>query len=185
MVCYDCSVSKPSFDHIRSFAIYGDVMKKLILQFKHGDATYLAPTFAKWLILRFTDQFEMADVITTVPIHWLRLFKRQYNQATLIAKESVKNLGVESKLSPILGRKKGAVTQGHKKRRERFENMRQAFFVNPSKVNDVKGKSVLIVDDVVTTGATIDACSKVLLEAGAKNVNALTIARVLKSSQFP
>ena len=117
------------------------------------------------------------DVIAPIPLHRLRLFKRRYNQAALLAQ----NLGVLSG-KPVfvdaLLRTKPTPAQGHMNRKERQANVKGAFNVNPHCLAAMKDKTVMLVDDVMTTGATLNECSQVLLDAGARGVKALTLARV-------
>ncbi len=118
-----------------------------------------------------------ADYIIPVPLHRWRLLKRQYNQATLLAR-SVSSLTNIPVLTNCLVRKKATESQGHKTLKERKQNVKQAFdVIDP---DSLKGKSIVLIDDVWTTGATLDACAKILKKAGAHRIFVLTLARVVK-----
>ena len=121
------------------------------------------------------DVLNGADVLTGVPVHRRRLLSRKYNQADLLAFSLTKLCGVPTDPMLLL-RVKSTPKQGT--RRERFENVRNAFVLNPQR--DVAGKTVVVVDDVVTTGATADACARVLSKAGAKEVRLLTFAKAVR-----
>ncbi len=118
-----------------------------------------------------------ADYIIPVPLHRWRLLKRQYNQATLLAR-SVSSLAQIPVLTNCLIRKKATESQGHKTPKERKQNVKHAFdIIDP---DTVQGKTIVLIDDVWTTGATLDACAKTLKKAGASQVFVLALARVVK-----
>lgn len=155
--------------------VYDDVSKKLVLSLKYGDATELAGLMARMMFNAGGDVLNGADVLTGVPVHRRRLLSRKYNQADLLAFSLTKLCGVPTDPMLLL-RVKSTPKQGT--RRERFENVRNAFVLNPQR--DVAGKTVVVVDDVVTTGATADACARVLSKAGAKEVRLLTFAKAVR-----
>ena len=118
-----------------------------------------------------------------VPLHWRRLLTRRYNQAQLLARIVVREAapGSRTRLAPDLLRRRrwtGSQTGLHAK--ERRSNVRQAFDIHPRWLATVAGKSVLPVDDVLTTGATVEACARVLQRGGARHVDVLTLARVVR-----
>jgi ComF family protein len=158
---------------------YDDTSRALIGQFKYGDQLHLLPFFTSWLVRVAGELISEVDVIIPVPLHRWRLWVRGYNQAAEIAKDlgAVYHLPVD-----FLSLKRPFKTrpQVGLKREERLKNVRQAFAVQ----GDVVGKVVLLVDDVYTTGATLTACSQTLLNAGAKEVRVLTLARVLEKIQL-
>lgn len=148
-----------------------------MLRFKHSDATYLSRCLGPFLKSAGQEFFQSADYIIPVPLHRWRLFKRQYNQATLLAR-SVSSLVDRPVLTNCLVRKKATQSQGHKTIKERKKNVKHAFDVINSDI--IKGKTVVLIDDVWTTGATLEACTKALKKAGVYRVFALTLARVAK-----
>ena len=121
------------------------------------------------------DLFEKTDIIIPVPLHWRRKLKRMYNQADVLGELLAKKLN-KSYRSNLLIRRKNTHTQENKTLQERLKNVRNAFQINKHLV--IEGKSILIIDDVLTTGATMNACAKELKKNGAKAVYVLTIAQV-------
>lgn len=120
--------------------------------------------------------FKDAHLIIPVPLHWRRLMFRRYNQASLLSKE----LARLTKIPVVwncLYRNRYTLSQGHKNRLERIENLKDAFLVK----NDylIKDRNIILIDDVVTTGTTVDQCSKILKKYGCKNVYILTLAKVI------
>ena len=179
--CMVCQQYPPPYDRGRSLVIYNDAAKKLILRFKHGDATYLAPSFAAWMKTCENDFFREADYLIPVPLHWTRLLQRRYNQSALLAMAFLKVIENKPVYGPyLLRRKRRTVSQGHKTVQQRHENVSQAFIV-PTRYQDrLKDKGVILIDDVMTTGATLQECARTLKQAGCKKVFILTVARALK-----
>lgn len=177
--CGPCLAQRPPFDGGCSAFAYKDLIRKLVIRFKHGDATYLAPTFANWLYQCSKDQLlTKCDVLIPIPMHRWRLVKRRYNQATLLAR----HLSYKSQIplwSLALERCKNTAMQQAKNRKHRQENVKNAFRVPPSFKQSLQRKSVCLIDDVWTTGATLSACTEVLREAGVKKIFVLTLARVV------
>jgi len=158
--------------------IYDEALKSVILKFKYADMTFAVPYFAKWMISAGKDILDDADAVVPVPIHRMRLIRRRYNQAALLAKRIAKERGKEF-IYNNLQRVRNTASQGEKSAKERRENVKDAFALcNPSAI---AGKKIVIVDDVVTTGATVSECEKVLISAGAAEVSVLSLAVVFKS----
>lgn len=174
------SNNKNPFRMQRSRVYYDDASRPLIVNFKFHDKTENAEFFARWLLTAGHDIWEQgADILVPVPIHVSRLRERKFNQSALLCRELSKltHMPVEYK-----------VLQKHKKTKPQVEcsgiartrNVKNAFCINDS--GKIKDKRIVLVDDVMTTGSTLTECAKVLLKAGAKSVDALTIARVIKYS---
>lgn len=176
-LCTLCLAEPPPYSKARSALDYDEVCRKLVGKFKYSDQTNLLPTFAPWL-LRAARELLPVDVVIPVPLHRWRLLKRKYNQSALLAQAVGEELGLPVELL-TLQRMRHTKPQVGMKREERLKNVRDAFVVT----GNVKGKTVLLVDDVLTTGATLEACSTALLEAGAAEVRVLTLARVIKPWQ--
>ena len=175
MTCASCLKTEPPYHVARSVFVYDDGSKELILPFKHADRTDLTQVLSIFMLQNHKDLIEKADIIIPVPLYITRLLKRRYNQAALLAKRLAKE--THSKYDPmILYRKRSTISQGHMSAKKRAENVKGAFAVRY--LDRLKGKKVLLVDDVMTTGATVCECSKVLLKAGAVQVDVLTVARV-------
>ncbi|MEO5338699.1 MAG: ComF family protein, partial [Magnetospirillum sp. WYHS-4] len=163
----------------RAAVAYGETSRKLLLAFKHGDRTDSAPALGQWLQRAGGDLLPQVDLIAPVPLHWTRLFLRRYNQAALLARELGRLSGLPV-VPDLLVRKRRTASQGHLNPRQRKENLQGAFAVHPRRRAGLAGKRVLLVDDVLTTGATVAACARTLAKAGAASVDVLTLARVLR-----
>lgn len=175
-MCGSCLKTPPPFAKARSLLFYNALSKKLILQFKHFDALYLAKAFAKWLYATHKSLFEQQDFILPVPLHKKRLLFRRYNQSALIAKEL-------SRLSHIpynpflLIRKKNTPSQGTLSKKNRQKNVKNAFETPPKFLKNVKKSNILLIDDVYTTGSTVSVCALSLQKAGVSEITVLTVAR--------
>lgn len=178
--CGPCNHTLPSFKTARSVFTYTPESKDLILRFKHTDSIHGAPLFAKWMTQVLEDIED--PLCIPVPLHWTRLFMRTYNQAALLAQKISKQKGWTYTPSLLL-RKKRTPSQGYLSKNERLKNVKRAFSISQSKESQLKNRTILLIDDVFTTGATLNACSKALLKAGAKEVHALTLARVVSFHQ--
>ncbi len=119
-----------------------------------------------------------SDVLIPVPLHWRRLLLRRYNQAALLTNALSDFTGV-AKDNHALKRVRATPSQGKRTRAERLQNVRKAFAVSNKGQGRIRGKTCVLVDDVYTTGATIEECSRTLLKAGAGSVRVLTLARVV------
>ena len=175
MICAKCLTKPPKLEGLKAVFSYDNFSKNLILPFKHADRTDVVPYLSKLMYQRGKDILSDCDYIIPVPLHWQRLMKRKYNQAALLAVQ-LEKLSDKKCLLTTLKRIKKTENQGHKTKEERLENIKDAFFI--SRPERIKGKSIVLVDDVYTTGATLNECAKVLIKAGAKSVKALVIARV-------
>lgn len=173
--CPYCQQSgKNYFDEARAALVYDENSSPLILALKYADKTELVPVLARWICLAAKDV--NADLVVPVPLFSGRLRQRKYNQAALLAINIAKAKKV--KYMPLLKRNKNTGSQGGLSRYKRKQNVKGAFSV--AKNCEVKGKTVIIVDDVMTTGATMNECAKTLKKVGASKVIAVTLAVVLK-----
>jgi ComF family protein len=189
VLCPACSTRVRLISRTRAACLYDDHSRDLILKLKHADRTDLAPLFARWLSRAAAELLEHADLICPVPLHRRRLLARRYNQAAEIARPLAvyaRKLGAGAVYAPdLLVRSRATPTQGGKSGRGRRENVRNAFAVSKGGAAKVAGKRVLLVDDVLTTGATADACARALLRAGAAAVDLAVVARVRESGTEP
>ena len=177
MLCASCVAEPPVFAAARAAMLYNDASKRLVLGFKHSDRTHPAGALASWMHRAGHDFWAETNYLVPVPLHRWRLFKRRYNQSALLAQ----HLGIIAQkpvLVDALLRLRPTPTQGHMNRKERQANVKGAFGLNPRTRSTVKDKTIMLVDDVLTTGATVNECAGILLDAGAKMVNVLTLARV-------
>ena len=176
-VCAECLKKEPIYHRALSVLKYNEASKALILPFKHADHIELTPLLIQWMKLKGNDLISNCDCLIPVPLHISRLFKRKYNQSALLAKGLAEIFHKDYQPSVLL-RTKRTQSQGHMSPKQRKQNIKNAFKIqNPDKI---KGKKLLIIDDVMTTGATVNECTKVLLKAGAVSVDILTLARVIR-----
>jgi len=177
--CGACLRRAPRFRRARAALVYDDKTRSLVLPFKHGDRTDMARACGRWMARAGSELLADAELIAPVPLHWRRLFARRYNQALLLAR-SVSRLGNAPLAPDLLRRARWTGSQAGLKVQERRTNVRRAFELHPRWTTTVRDKTVLLVDDVLTTGATVEACTQVLQGAGARHVDVLTLARVVR-----
>lgn len=176
-LCAQCLERPPPFEMARSALKYNDTSRDLILGFKHADQTHIVSAFVPWLEKAGGQMLEDADILMPVPLHRWRLMARRYNQAAIMAQELSKETKIPVLLT-ALKRVRSTASQGHLKAAERHKNVKRAFALDP-KAN-LKGKTIILIDDVYTTGATVKECTKVLLRAGAGKVYVLALARAVR-----
>jgi ComF family protein len=177
-VCAECARETRSWDRARAVLRYDKSSRHLVLALKHGDRTHLAAAFGRWMHRAGGEVLSGADLLVPVPLHWTRLFQRRYNQAALLA-QAISSAGGPPVAVDWLVRRRRTPPQGRFGSAARSRNVRAAFAMRSGR--SVAGKRVVIVDDVMTTGATLEECARVLRRAGAKSVGALTLARALWS----
>lgn len=179
--CAACLARAPVFDRARAACLYDDASRDLILKLKHADRTDLAPLFARWLARAAGGLIADADAIAPVPLHPLRLIRRRFNQAAEIARPLAAAVGL-AYWPDALERVRRTQSQAGKSGSGRRRNMAGAFRVARRWRQRVAGARVLLVDDVLTTGATAEACARALKAAGAARVDLAVIARVKERS---
>lgn len=178
--CADCLAEPPVYHQARAALIYDDASRPVILSFKHGDRTDSAQTLARLMVQAGRDQIIAADLLVPVPLHHHRLFARRYNQSALLA-QAIGKLADRPVLVDALHRHRATASQGRLGRRQRLRNVAGAIAVPQSRREALSGKRVLLIDDVMTTGATVSVCARALHRGGAGLVDILTIARVVRS----
>ena len=179
VLCASCHQHTPNFKRARAALAYDPGSRPLILAFKHGDKSQGLKTMGQWLKRAAEGMTEKADVIIPVPLHPARLRRRKFNQAALLARALEMETGLPLDLFG-LARKKNTPTQGGLTRHKRMMNVSGAFRVTDGGKERLKGKNVILVDDVLTTGATVDNCTRALMKAKAGDVFVLTLARVVE-----
>jgi len=175
--CAACQAKPFAFQRARAACLYDEASRDLILKFKHGDATEYAGLFSRWVARAASDLLVDADAVAPVPLHPFRLLSRRYNQAAEIARPLARTAGLEF-LPDALERTRMTQTQGGKSGSGRRRNVAGAFTVPEARRKRIKGRRILLVDDVMTTGSTLQACAKTLLAAGARAVDCAVVARV-------
>lgn len=179
-LCAACLADPPSFDHARAVMRYNEKSRGPILALKHADRLDLAPAFARWLDRAGQSLLDEADAIVPVPLHRRRLWSRRYNQAAELAR-GLGQLSGKPVEPMALRRIRATPSQGAMpSAKARRRNMRGAFQVPPEQYSAVKDRAILLVDDVMTTGATADACTRALKRAGVRKVSVLALARVVR-----
>jgi len=151
----------------------------MTLLLKHSDRLDLAPEMAKWMHQSCRMILQPDMVVAPVPLHRWRLLRRQFNQAAALA-QGLGHIDQTTVWVDLLCRIKPTEMQKGKTRSARFTNLSRSIILNKNYKNQLKGKSVLLVDDVMTTGATLSACAQACKQAGAKKVNAVVFARVAR-----
>ena len=180
-VCDDCMVIARPWGQGRSALVYRDNARSLVLALKHGDRMDLARPAAGWLMQATRPMLRPGMLVVPVPLHWFRLFRRKYNQAALLSKGLAGLAGLEH-CPDALVRRRTTGTQEGRTRDGRFANMADAFRVPASRARLVEDREILLVDDVMTSGATFAAASEALFAAGARSVDVVALARVAKDA---
>ncbi|WP_284258079.1 ComF family protein [Acidocella aquatica] len=174
-LCPHCAARPPAFTQARAALRYDETAKKLILPFKYADRTEMARGLARLMRRPGARMLAAADVLVPVPLHRLRLRARRYNQAALLARELARLSGRPCVPDGLIRQKHTAPLEGLSVAQRQAE-LTEAIMLRPG--FEVAGLCVLLIDDVMTSGTTADACATALLAAGAGRVDVLTVARV-------
>ena len=180
-LCGGCAAGARAFDSARAVLRYDDASRPLILTFKHGDRMQAGRHFGRWMARTGADLAARADLIVPVPLHWRRLAARRYNQSAELARGVAAASGVGLCVD-LLRRTRPTPSQGGLNRRARRLNVRGAFAIAPRRRAAIRDARVLLVDDVLTTGATVEAAARTLRRAGAAGVDVLVLARVVRGA---
>ena len=178
-LCGSCAAARPPFRRARAVLRYEEGCRELIVRFKHADRTDAAPALARWMSRSGAELIHDCDLVAPVPLHWRRLLMRRYNQAALLSQRIAEAAG-RPHAPDLLKRVRTAGERGRLSRRARRQRAARAFAVNDSWRERAMGRTILLIDDVYTTGATVSACAEALLDAGAAMVDVLTVARVVR-----
>ena len=174
----------PAYHRARAAVRYDDIARTLVHSLKYGDRLALAPTAGGWMARAGRELLADADALVPVPLHWRRLWARRFNQSALLAKAISETTGVPV-ADNALKRVKATAQQVGLSQKERASNVQGAFQVPPEGRAEVKGRRLVLIDDVLTSGATADACARSLLRAGASNVDVVVFARVVDNARAP
>jgi ComF family protein len=182
--CPACLARPRAFQRARAACVYDEHSRELILKLKHADRTDLADLFARWLSRAAVGLLAEADAVVPVPVHRARLLRRRYNQAAEIARPLARMAGL-AYLPDVLVRRRDTDSQGGKSASGRRRNVAAAFAVPETRRSRVAGRRIVLVDDVLTTGATAEGCARALLAAGATSVTLSVVARVTEMQARP
>jgi ComF family protein len=175
--CDTCRRHPPAWDRGAAALLYRGAGKRMVLAFKHADRLDMAMPLARWMQAAGAGVLSEADLVVPVPLHWRRLFTRRYNQSAELAR-ALGRLGDRPCVPDLLQKTRATPDQKSLGRVARATNQLDAVRVNPRRRDRLAGRSVLVVDDVLTTGATLSVCAEVLKGAGAAQVNILALCRV-------
>ncbi len=179
MDCPACLARPQAFGCARSVFVYDAASRPMVLGLKHAGRTDAVAAFGRWMARAGADALEGADALIPVPLHPSRLRARRFNQSLLLAK-SISRVTEVPVDAHALARTRRTPTQGGLTAKSRARNVAGAFTVRDAAGEGLNGRNLVLVDDVFTTGATLNACVRALKRAGAANVNAITLARVVK-----
>ncbi|WP_299684520.1 double zinc ribbon domain-containing protein [uncultured Tateyamaria sp.] len=182
--CDDCMRAPKPWAQGRAALIYDGIARKMVLGFKHGDRQEIATPAAQWMLNTCRDMLDETVLIAPVPLHWMRLAKRRYNQSALLARALADLAGcdwcpdllVRTQYTPSLDGKSRDVRQGI---------LNDSIVVNKRRRHRIAGRPVLLVDDVLTTGATLGVCTEMCRAAGASRVCISVLARAVKAPYIP
>lgn len=184
-VCAACLRRPPAFQKARALMRYDEASRDPILALKRADRSHLIPAFARWLARAGQELIAESDLIVPVPLHRWRLWRRRFNQSALLAKALGKHTGTPVDCL-LLARIRATPSQGTMPSASaRRRNMQGAFAVRGSGSHRIAGRTVLLVDDVFTTGATLEACARALRRGGAARVFVIALARVVRPRPDP
>src|SRR5579859_4582692 len=184
MLSMEAIASPPAYTRARAAVRYDDVARTLVHALKYQDRTDLAPAMGRWMARAGCELLGSADVLVPVPLHWRRGWSRRYNQSGALARIIERESGV-AVAAEALRRIRPTEQQIGLSRPERASNVQGAFKVSPDRQHLIGGRRVVLIDDVLTSGATVDACARALLRAKASTVDVLVFARVVDGHRTP
>ncbi len=180
-LCDECLTHPRPWDRGRAALRYNGSGRRMVLALKHGDRLDLARPLGGWMARAATPLIEPGLIVAPIPLHRLRLLKRQYNQSALLSRIVAQTHGVQH-IPDLFQRIRATPSQEGRSREERQENLTDALRVNPRRAAALRGQAVLIVDDVMTSGATFAAATAAAHAAGAAKVHIVALARVAKDA---
>lgn len=178
-VCGSCARKAPVYRRARAALRYEGTGRSLILALKHGDRTDAAPALASWMARAGADVLDDCDLIVPVPLHRRRLFDRRYNQSAMLA-AALGRMAGKPCLPGALVRARPTPPQKGLSRAARFRNLAGAISLRNGVGQTLADRRILLIDDVMTTGATVESCARPLLRGGCAGVDVLTVARVVR-----
>jgi ComF family protein len=184
LLSMEAIAAPPAYTRARAAVRYDEVAQTLVHALKYQDRGDLAPPMGRWMARAGRELLAEADMLVPVPLHWRRSWSRRYNQSGALAQVIAGASGVKLR-GDLLRRIRATEQQIGLSRPQRASNVQGAFKVAAEAQSQVHGRHVILVDDVLTTGATVDACARALLRAKAAQVDVLVFARVVDSPRPP
>ncbi|MEO1538767.1 MAG: ComF family protein [Pseudomonadota bacterium] len=180
LACSDCHRTPPPWDDGHAATIYDGIARRIVLSLKHGDRTDLSGIAARWLARAAGPSLDTVDVIAPIPLHWTRLVRRRYNQSAELAR-ALSTLSGRAVVPDLLSRSRATRSLKGLSREQRQQVLSDCIVATPARRDRIAGRHVLLVDDVLTSGATLSAATLALRAAGAQRVTILVLARVVRS----
>jgi ComF family protein len=184
LLSMEAIANPPAYARARAAVRYDDVARTLVHALKYQDRTDLAPAMGRWMARAGREILREADALIPVPLHWRRGWSRRYNQSGALARVIERQSGVKL-ASEALRRVRPTEQQIGLSRSQRASNVQGAFKVAAERAADIHGRRLILIDDVLTSGATVDACARALLRAKALSVDVLVFARVVDTHKTP
>jgi ComF family protein len=184
LLSMEAIANPPAYRRARAAVRYDDVARTLVHALKYQDRTDLAPAMGGWMARAGRELLVDADALVPVPLHWRRGWSRRYNQSGALARIIERQSGVKVAVE-ALRRVRPTEQQVGLSRSLRASNVQGAFKVTADRGGDIAGRRVVLIDDVLTSGATVDACARALLRARAASVDVLVFARVVDTHKAP
>ncbi|QQO15290.1 ComF family protein [Bradyrhizobium diazoefficiens] len=184
MLSMEAIASPPAYQRARAAVRYDDIARTLVHALKYQDRTDLAPAMGRWMARAGGELLAGADMLVPVPLHWRRAWRRRYNQSGALARIIERQSGVKVR-GEVLRRVRATEQQIGLSRAQRATNVQGAFQVSADRQAEIQGRRIILIDDVLTTGATLEACARALLRAKAAQVDVLVFARVVESGPRP
>ncbi|MCV2867382.1 double zinc ribbon domain-containing protein [Defluviimonas sp. WL0002] len=179
--CDDCLAIARPWSRGRAALVYKDLGRSFVLALKHGDRLDLVRPMAEWLERAARPIVAPDMLVAPIPLHWSRLLRRRYNQSALLSRAFAARMQLDQ-CPDLLVRDRRTASQDHRDRDARFANLAGAIRAHPRRVDRIRGRRILLIDDVMTSGATFAAAAEACLAAGATEVCILALARVAKDA---
>jgi ComF family protein len=184
MLSMEAIASPPAYSRARAAVRYDEVARTLVHALKYQDRTDLAPAMGRWMARAGHELLAGADMLIPVPLHWRRAWSRRFNQSGALAHAIERQSGIKLR-GDLLQRVRATEQQVGLSRAQRASNVQGAFQLSTEAKSQVQRRRIVLVDDVLTTGATLDACARALLRAKASQVDVLVFARVVDTPKAP